>query len=189
VEQRIEQLKSDLAAADFCLHEFFVKEAAFLGILMPFNLLGEFQRASGLSGYRRPATLRVQVFLCGAILARAGHRVVLHLSAAWGGYHPIRYFCDLDPPGLRIPCLASAKAVGLGLPIVESDTWSYRRLLELGCEMTEPQTESIDYAAQDLEWLKGLAPEVTALFSVVVGWLKSTLVGNSCEPQLGIRAT
>jgi hypothetical protein len=85
VEQRIEELKSDLAADDFCLHEFFATEAAFLGILMLFNLLGEFQRASGMTGYRQPATLRVQVFLCGAILGRAGHRKVLHLSAAWGG--------------------------------------------------------------------------------------------------------
>jgi hypothetical protein len=85
VEQRIEELKSDLAADDFCLKEFFATEAAFLSILMLFNLLGEFQRASGMSGYRQPATLRVQVFLCGAILGRAGHRTVLHLSAAWGG--------------------------------------------------------------------------------------------------------
>lgn len=85
VEQRIEELKSDLAADDFCLREFFATEAAFLGILMLFNLLGEFQRASGMSGYRQPASLRVQVFLCGAILGRAGHRTVLHLSAAWGG--------------------------------------------------------------------------------------------------------
>ena len=85
VEQRIEELKSDLAADDFCLQEFFATEAAFLSILMLFNLLGEFQRASGVSGYRQPASLRVQVFLCGAILGRAGHRQVLHLSAAWGG--------------------------------------------------------------------------------------------------------
>jgi len=85
MEQRIEELKWDLAADDFCLQEFFATEAAFLGILMLFNLLGEFQRASGLSGYRQPATLRVQVFLCGAILGRAGHRKVLHLSQAWGG--------------------------------------------------------------------------------------------------------
>jgi hypothetical protein len=85
VEQRIEELKSDLAADDFCLQEFFATEAAFLSILMLFNLLGEFQRASGLTGYRQPASLRVQVFLCGAILGRAGHRTVLHLSAAWGG--------------------------------------------------------------------------------------------------------
>ncbi len=85
VEQRIEELKSDLAADDFCLREFFATEAAFLGILMLFNLLGEFQRASGMTRYRQPASLRVQVFLCGAILGRAGHHAVLHLSAAWGG--------------------------------------------------------------------------------------------------------
>ena len=84
-EQRIEELKSDLAADNFCLKEFFATEAAFLSILMLFNLLGEFQRASGMTGHRQPASLRVQVFLCGAILGRAGHRTVLHLSAAWGG--------------------------------------------------------------------------------------------------------
>ena len=63
VEQRTEDLKSDLD--DFCLREFFATEAAFLGILMLSNLLGEFQRASGMSGYRKLATLRVQVLLCG----------------------------------------------------------------------------------------------------------------------------
>ena len=85
IEQRIEELKSDLAADDFCLNEFFATEAAFLGILMLFNLLGEFQRATGMSGYRQPSTLRAQVFLCGAILGGAARRTVLHLSAAWGG--------------------------------------------------------------------------------------------------------
>ena len=85
IEQRIEELKPDLAADDFCLKQFFATEAAFLGILMLFNLLGEFQRARGMTGSRQPATLRTQVFLCGAILGRAGHRTVLHLSAAWGG--------------------------------------------------------------------------------------------------------
>jgi hypothetical protein len=85
VEQRIEELKSDLAADDFCLQEFFATEAAFLSILMLFNLLAEFQRATGMTDYRQPATLRVLVFLCGAILGRAGHRTVLHLSSAWGG--------------------------------------------------------------------------------------------------------
>ena len=85
IEQRIEELKSDLAADDFCLKQFDATEAAFLSILMLFNLLAEFQRASGMTGYRQPASLRVQVFLCGAILGRAGHRTVLHLSSAWGG--------------------------------------------------------------------------------------------------------
>jgi len=85
VEQRIEELKSDLGADGFCLRKFFATEAAFLSILMLFNLLGEFQRATGMKGYRQPASLRAQVFLCGAILGRAGRRTVLHLSAAWGG--------------------------------------------------------------------------------------------------------
>ena len=85
VEKRIAELKYDLAADDFCLHQFFATEAAFCAILMLFNLLAEFQRASGMKGYRQPATLRMQMFLCGAILGRSGHRQVLHLSAAWGG--------------------------------------------------------------------------------------------------------
>ncbi|MCL5004996.1 MAG: hypothetical protein M1404_00555 [Acidobacteria bacterium] len=52
---------------------------------MQFNLRVEFQRATGMTRYRRPASLRVQVFLCGAILGRAGHQTVLNLSVAWGG--------------------------------------------------------------------------------------------------------
>lgn len=85
MENRIAELKHDLAADDFCLREFFATEAAFLAILMLFNLLGEMQRMSGMKQYRRPATLRAQVFLCGAFLGRSGHRQVLHLSKDWGG--------------------------------------------------------------------------------------------------------
>src|SRR5262252_6095632 len=85
MENRIAELKHDLAADDFCLQEFFATEAAFRSILLLFNLLGEFQRAAGLATYRQPATLRAQVFLCGALLGRAGHRLVLHLSSSWGG--------------------------------------------------------------------------------------------------------
>lgn len=85
VENRIAELKLDLAADDFCLHEFFATEAAFCAVLLLFNLLVEFQRMSGSKQYRQPATLRVEVFLCGALLGRAAHRLVLHLSSAWGG--------------------------------------------------------------------------------------------------------
>ena len=84
MENRIDELKHDLAADDFCLQEFFATEAAFRSILLLFNLLGEFQRACRLTTYRQPATLRSQVFLCGAMLGRAGHRLVLHLSACLG---------------------------------------------------------------------------------------------------------
>jgi hypothetical protein len=62
-------LKSNLAADGFCLNQFYATEAAFLSILMLFNLLAEFQCAAGLSGYRQPASLRVQVFLWGRFWA------------------------------------------------------------------------------------------------------------------------
>lgn len=87
MENRIAELKHDLTADDFCLREFFATEAAFRSILLLFNLLGEFQRACRFTSYRRPATLRTQIFLCGALLGRAGRHLVLHLAASWGGLH------------------------------------------------------------------------------------------------------
>lgn len=85
IENRIAELKHDLGADGFCMHKFFATEAAFRAVLLVFNLLAEFQRAAGLPGYREPATLRTQVLTCGAILGRAGRRLVLHLSQSWGG--------------------------------------------------------------------------------------------------------
>lgn len=86
VEQRIEELKNDLAADDFCTQSFWATEAAFLAVLFTFNLLSLYQRqATPEARYRQPATLRAAVFLGGAILGRSGHQTVLHLSAAWGG--------------------------------------------------------------------------------------------------------
>jgi len=85
MENRIAELKHDLGAHGFCLKPFFATEAAFRSVLLLFNLLAEFQRAAGLGSYREPATLRTQVLTCGAILGRAGRRVVVHLSQSWGG--------------------------------------------------------------------------------------------------------
>lgn len=85
MENRIAELKHDLAADRFCLKQFFATEAAFQTILLLFNLLAEFQPAAGLAGYREPATLRTTVCTSGAILGRAGRRIVLHLSQSWGG--------------------------------------------------------------------------------------------------------
>jgi Transposase DDE domain group 1 len=85
MENRIAELKHDLGADGFCLKEFFATEAAFRAVLLLFNLLAEFQRAAGLPGYRAPATIRTQVLTCGAILGRAGRRLVVHLSQSWGG--------------------------------------------------------------------------------------------------------
>ena len=85
MENRIAELKHDLGAHGFCLKQFFATEAAFRSVLLLFNLLAEFQRASGLPGYREPATIRTQVLTCGAVLGRAGRRVVVHWSESWGG--------------------------------------------------------------------------------------------------------
>ena len=86
VEQRIEELKNDLGADDFCTQNFWATEAAFLAVLFTFNLLSLYQHLSTPKAeYRQPATLRTAVFLCGAILGRAGRQAVLHLSACWGG--------------------------------------------------------------------------------------------------------
>ena len=85
MENRIAELKHDLGADGFCLKQFFATEAAFRAVLLLFNLLAEFQRAAGMPVYREPTTIRAQVLTCGAILGRAGRRLVLHLSESWGG--------------------------------------------------------------------------------------------------------
>ena len=85
VECRIDDLENELAADHFCLRSFFATESAFLAVLFGFNLLGEFQRAldPALKTYKQPATLRFEVFTCGAILGRSGHHLVLHMSKNW----------------------------------------------------------------------------------------------------------
>jgi hypothetical protein len=86
VEQRIEELKHDLAANGFCLRPFFATESAFLAVLMTFNLLSLYQHATTpAAAYRQPGTLRTSVFLAGAVLGKIGRDVVVKLSAAWGG--------------------------------------------------------------------------------------------------------
>jgi hypothetical protein len=85
MENRIAELKHDLGAHGFCMKQFFATEAAFRSVLLLFNLLAEFQRAVALPSYREPATIRTQVLTCGAILGRAGRRMVVHLSQSWGG--------------------------------------------------------------------------------------------------------
>jgi len=86
VEQRIEELKHDLAANGFCLRPFFATESAFLAVLFTFNLLSLYQHQTTPNApYRQPGTLRTAVFLCGAVLGVMGREVVVRLSAAWGG--------------------------------------------------------------------------------------------------------
>lgn len=86
VEQRIEELKLELALQGFCLQSFWATEAAFLSVLLTFNLLSLYQQAIRPGQvYMQPATLRTAVFLAGAVLGSVGRQMVLRLSAAWGG--------------------------------------------------------------------------------------------------------
>ncbi len=85
MENRIAELKHDLAADRFCLKDFHATEAVFRSILLLFNLLSEFRRASGMLQHKEPATLRSEVFLCGAELKREGDSLILSLATGWGG--------------------------------------------------------------------------------------------------------
>ena len=86
IEQQIQELKHDLAADGFCLQPFFATESAFLAVLCTFNLLSLYQHQTTPDApYRQPGTLRVAVFLCGAVLGVMGRDVVIKLSSAWGG--------------------------------------------------------------------------------------------------------
>ena len=85
MENRIAELKHDLGADRFCLKDFHATDAVFRSVLLLFNLLSEFRRASGMPQHKEPGTLRSQVFLCGAELRHAGDEIILSLSTGWGG--------------------------------------------------------------------------------------------------------
>jgi hypothetical protein len=85
MENRIAELKHDLGADRFCLRDFYATDAVFRSVVLLFNLLSEFRRASGIGQHKEPATLRSQVFLCGAELKQEENEIVLALANAWGG--------------------------------------------------------------------------------------------------------
>jgi hypothetical protein len=85
MENRIAELKHDLGADRFCLKDFHATDAVFRSVLLLFNLLSEFRRASGIAQHKEPGTLRSTVFLCGAELKQEGSEIVLSLATGWGG--------------------------------------------------------------------------------------------------------
>jgi len=74
-----------------------------------------------------------------------------------GGRRRLLYFGDLDAQGLRIPCRASTRTLARGLPTVEPDLWSYRRLLQFGACKKFDATEDSTITAKELAWLGPLA--------------------------------
>jgi hypothetical protein len=85
MENRIAELKHDMAADRFCLQDFHATEAVFRSILLLFNLLSEFRRASGIAQHKEPGTLRSEIFECGAEVKQQDGLPVLFLAAGWGG--------------------------------------------------------------------------------------------------------
>jgi hypothetical protein len=116
VEQRIEELKAELAVQGFCLRSFWATEAAFLAVLFTFNLLSLYQQTCRPGqAYMQPATLRSSVFLAGAVLGWAGKQMIVRLSAAWGGLkkHKPLIECTLGmtmaaSPKLALPQIQSS---------------------------------------------------------------------------------
>jgi hypothetical protein len=82
-----------------------------------------------------------------------------------GGPRRVLYFGDLDPQGLRIPQIASRRAQLQGLPAIESDSWSYARLLELGSVKAVPLVEADRLDAGEFVWLGDLAAQVQPLLN------------------------
>jgi hypothetical protein len=93
-----------------------------------------------------------------------GVRNLPDIFAELGGPRRIFYFGDLDPHGLRIPQIASARSQGSGLPVVEPHLWSYRQLLTLGDGHGQPGED--DPEANILcGWLGEEANPVRRLFA------------------------
>lgn len=95
LEQRIEELKNDMHAGGFCAKAFYTTEAAFLGTVLAYNLLAVYQaQVTAKEGWRKPSTLRAAVFVCGAVLGRAGRKLVLRFSQNGGGLAKHRALID-----------------------------------------------------------------------------------------------
>jgi hypothetical protein len=81
-------------------------------VLRLFNLLAEFQRAAGWTGYREAATIRTPVLAGGAILGRSARGLVVHIGESWDGLKTRKSLLDsiLDwqiptSPNLAAPLL------------------------------------------------------------------------------------
>ena len=79
-----------------------------------------------------------------------------------GGLRPVLYFGDIDPQGLRIPRVASAVAMQLGLPPIEPDLWSYEWLLKIG--RPGQLSADNDTTEEDLAWINPLRTQILNTF-------------------------
>jgi len=95
IEQRIEELKNDLHVGGFCAKKFYPTEAVFLSAILAYNLLAVYQaHVTAKEGWRKPSTVRAAVFVCGAVLGRAGRKLVLRFAQNGGGLAKHRALID-----------------------------------------------------------------------------------------------
>jgi hypothetical protein len=104
----------------------------------------------------------------GTVVYGCGNRFVdgvlslREILASLGGERSVLYFGDLDPQGLLIPQVASARAHAAGLPAVSPHLWSYQHLLALGRGQPwegEPPSSTL------CDWLETCAEPARQLFA------------------------
>ena len=81
-ENTIKEFKNDFGARGFCMNSFHATEAVFRLISVLFNLVTEFKRQVLLDSSVTLATVRLKVFVLGAMLSRRARKVVLRLGLA-----------------------------------------------------------------------------------------------------------
>lgn len=105
-----------------------------------------------------------------AIVYGGGKRFIDSVIFLWdlfvelGGPRPVFYFGDIDPAGLRIPRVASGRAVARALLPIQPHLDSYRLLLRLAAELSlYLPVEAQDLNDLDLSWIEELSVEVSAV--------------------------
>jgi hypothetical protein len=79
-ENTIKEFKNDFGARGFCISSFYGTEMVFRLLAVLFNLVSEFKYQVLQNTSVTLQTIRVRIFVLGAILGRAGRRLVLRLG-------------------------------------------------------------------------------------------------------------
>lgn len=80
MENRIKETKYDYGINGFCLKKFYATEAAFRLVCFLHNLVILMQKKLGYVAHKTLGSLRYELLSCGAILGRAGNRLILRVS-------------------------------------------------------------------------------------------------------------
>jgi hypothetical protein len=79
-ENTIKEFKNDFGARGFCISSFYGTEMVFRLLAVLFNLVSEFKYQVLKNTSVTLETIRIRIFVLGALLGRAGHRLVLRLG-------------------------------------------------------------------------------------------------------------